>query len=149
MGHAGTTLDLGQPNVASPNKPAGFWPVIVALTAVAMVLATLYVVGSTPAKGPAAANLTEDRSYDQIEAQRGTVTFTVSEDRGYDAIEAHRGGATFAVPQGASNDAIEAHRAWANRMVGAPAGAANITISAGPSNDAIEAHRAWADRMAP
>jgi hypothetical protein len=137
MGHAGTTLDLGQPRAASPNKPVGFWPVVVVVTVgLAIVLATLYVAGSISAKGPLATNLTEDRSYDQIEAQRGAAKFAVAtEDRSYDQIEAQRGAAKFAVAtEDRSYDQIEAQR-----------GAAKFAVATEDrSYDQIEKHRSGA-----
>ncbi|MEO8437457.1 MAG: hypothetical protein ABI562_03295 [Chloroflexota bacterium] len=65
MAQAGTTLGLGQSRTTMANKPLGFWPVaIVAALAVAIVLATAFLVATTKIG-------TVDRSYTQIETQRG------------------------------------------------------------------------------
>jgi hypothetical protein len=85
MAHAGT-MDLGQ-NVQS--KPSGNpWPLIGLAVAAVAIVAAVWFASSAGLVGGQLAAKPADRSYDAIEAQRGTVA--LSADRGYDAIEAQR-----------------------------------------------------------
>ncbi len=90
MAHAGTPRDLAtRPATSGSSGHAGIWQalLVVAIT-VAVVLGTSFVVGSKASTGTP---LT-DRSYDQIESQRGAANFSVlAGDRSYDQIESQRG----------------------------------------------------------
>ena len=85
MAHAGT-MDLGR-NVQA--KPSGNpWPLIGLAVAAVAIVAAVWFASSAGLVGGQLAAKPADRSYDAIEAQRGTVS--LSADRGYDAIEAQR-----------------------------------------------------------
>ena len=85
MAHAGT-MDLGR-NVQA--KPSGNpWPMIGLAVAAVAIIAAVWFASSAGLVGGQLAAKPADRSYDAIEAQRGTVS--LSADRGYDAIEAQR-----------------------------------------------------------
>jgi hypothetical protein len=87
MAHAGT-IDLGRQAKPSPSRNpwlVGFAVVAIAAVAVGyLATASGLTSGNLPAKAA-----TVDRSYDQIEAQRGAVALPVV-DRSYDQIETHR-----------------------------------------------------------
>ena len=90
MAHVGTTTNLKQPAATGSGQRTGIWmaafaAVVIAAIALAFVMTQL--VGSKTANG----SLAGDRSYDQIEAQRGISPYLAPNllDRGAD-----RGGST-------------------------------------------------------
>ncbi len=65
MAQAGTTLDLGQSRTTRANQPFGFWSVATVLAlAIAIVMAVTFLASTTKVGST-------DRSYTQIETQRG------------------------------------------------------------------------------
>jgi hypothetical protein len=96
MAHVGTTTNLKQPAATGSGRQAGVWTAVIAaavIAAIALAFVMTQLVGSKAANG----SLAGDRSYDQIEAQRGAVT-SVAGDRSYDQIEAQRGAGTYLAP---------------------------------------------------
>ena len=92
MAHAGTPTDLAQRPATSTTN--GLWQALLAAVVLFALVVGIVVVGTNlAAKGSAVP--AEDRSYDQIEAQRGATILT-QEDRSYDRIEQLRGGAILA-----------------------------------------------------
>ena len=101
MAHAGTPTDLAkQPATSTTN---GLWQgLAAAIVLLALVAGMVAVTTSLSAAGKTTAVPAADRSYDQIENQRGTAIFSgLVEDRGYDQIENLRGGT---VATGLAND---------------------------------------------
>jgi hypothetical protein len=94
MAHAGTPSDLAtRPAISGPSGHRGLWQaLLVVIVTAAVVIATSFIVASKATTGPA------DRSYDQIENQRGAANFSVAADRSYDAIEKMRGTVPFVDP---------------------------------------------------
>jgi hypothetical protein len=94
MAHVGTTTNLKQPAATGSGQRAGVWMAVFAaavVAAIALAFVMTQLVGSKTASG----SLAGDRSYDQIEAQRGAV-LSAAGDRSYDQIEAQRGGSYLA-----------------------------------------------------
>ena len=90
MAHVGTTTNLKQPAATGSEQRTGVWMAVFAaavVAAIALAFVMTQLVGSKTASG----SLAGDRSYDQIEAQRGAV-LSAAGDRSYDQIEAQRGG---------------------------------------------------------
>jgi hypothetical protein len=70
MAHVGTTTNLKQPAATGSGQRAGVWMAVFAaavVAAIALAFVMTQLVGSKTASG----SLAGDRSYDQIEAQRG------------------------------------------------------------------------------
>jgi len=94
MAHVGTTTNLKQPAATGSGQRAGVWMAVIAaavIAAIALAFVMTQLVGSKTTNG----SLAGDRSYDQIEAQRGAA-LSVAGDRSYDQIEAQRGGSYLA-----------------------------------------------------
>ena len=94
MAHVGTTTNLKQPAATGSGQRAGVWMAVFAaaiVAAIALAFVMTQLVGSKSTSG----SLAVDRSYDQIEAQRGAA-LSVAGDRSYDQIEAQRGGSYLA-----------------------------------------------------
>ena len=96
MAHVGTTTNLKQPAATGSGQRTGVWMAVFAaavIAAIALAFVMTQLVGSKSTSG----SLAGDRSYDQIEAQRGAATLSLAGDRSYDQIEAQRGG-TYLAP---------------------------------------------------
>ena len=94
MAHVGTTTNLKQPAATGSGQRTGVWMAVFAaavIAAIALAFVMTQLVGSKAANG----SLAGDRSYDQIEAQRGA-GLSAAGDRSYDQIEAQRGGSYLA-----------------------------------------------------
>ena len=101
MAHAGTPTDLAkQPATSTTN---GLWQgLAAAIVLLALVAGMVAVATNLAAAGKTTAVPAADRSYDQIENQRGAANFSgLVEDRSYDQIENLRGGT---VADGLAND---------------------------------------------
>jgi hypothetical protein len=87
MAHAGT-IDLGR----REQRANGRNPRLAAATVLALAaIAAMYLgTASGLTSGNPAARTAADRSYDQIEAQRGAIALPVAGDRSYDQIESQR-----------------------------------------------------------
>ena len=80
MAHVGTTTNLKQPAATGSERRTGVWMAVFAaavVAAIALAFVMTQLVGSKTASG----SLAGDRSYDQIEAQRGAV-LSAAGDRG-------------------------------------------------------------------
>jgi len=87
MAHAGT-IDLGrQAQRANGRNP---WLAVATVLALAAIAVMYLGTASGLTSGNLAAKPAADRSYDQIEAQRGALALPVAVDRSYDPIETHR-----------------------------------------------------------
>ena len=87
MAHAGT-IDLGrQAQRANGRNP---WLAVATVLALAAIAVMYLGTASGLTSGNLAAKPAADRSYDQIEAQRGALALPVAVDRSYDQIESQR-----------------------------------------------------------